>query len=58
VARSTTLIIVVGTTLIFGTFMKQTQYFLLGKPKQEHTPKDEFDRRMTHYEEIAHPNLD
>lgn len=35
-ARSTTLVIVMATTLIFGTFMKKTQSLLLGTVEEDH----------------------
>jgi Sodium/hydrogen exchanger family len=55
VARSTTLVIVMVTTLLFGTFMKQTQTWLLGaSPSEEHHA----DPDVSMYEEIVHPNAD
>lgn len=59
--RSTCLIVVMATTLVFGTFMKMTQGFLLGEPNKLDTTSASFlnlDQRKTHYENIAHPNLD
>lgn len=49
------------TTLIFGTFMKVFQEWLLGKPDQKPRTKsmiEKFDVRHSFYEEIKHPNLD
>ena len=64
--RSTCLIVVMATTLIFGTFMKMTQGCLLGEPEHKKHEGDSNDaekflglqRRGTHYENIQHPNLD
>lgn len=57
---STTLAIVMLTTLIFGTFMKVFQEWLLGKPdvKLRTSMIEKFDRKHSFYEEIKHPNLD
>jgi hypothetical protein len=51
-ARSTTLVIVMATTLFFGTFMKKTQSLLLGEQKES----DHHDFSGSVYEEIMHPN--
>lgn len=51
--------VVVFTTLIFGTFMKQAQYFLLGREEPRSTSTvAPHERLMSHYENIAHPNLE
>lgn len=58
--RSTCLIVVMATTLFFGTFMKMTQGILLGE-HESHDLDNTFlglEARKTHYENIAHPNLD
>ena len=57
-ARSTTLIVVLLTTLIFGTFMKAFQGCVLGTPDERETFADVHEGRATHYEEIMHPNFD
>ena len=60
VAKSTTLVIVMVTTLLFGTFMKVFQIWLLGPPptkKEQHeTQLDVLSRFHSIYEEIKHPN--
>ena len=63
-ATSTTLVIVMITTVFFGTFMKWAQGCLLGKPKDEaHVDMDELlnadasSKKSMHYETIQHPNL-
>jgi hypothetical protein len=58
VAKSTTLIIVMVTTLLFGTFMKAFQTWLLGPPpkKRTETQIDVLSRFHSIYEEIRHPN--
>lgn len=53
-ARSTTLVIVMATTLFFGTFMKKTQSLLLGEQKES----EHHDKEGSFYEEIVHPNND
>lgn len=57
-ARSTCLVVVFITTLVFGTFMKQAQYALLGRPEVAEHEGDAKDRAKSHYEEIAHPNFE
>jgi|APCry1669190327_1035288.scaffolds.fasta_scaffold98708_1 hypothetical protein len=68
---STTLLLVMLTTLIFGTFMKKVQNYLVPPTEEE---KEEYIEELreatfiaekainknrstsTHYEEIVHPN--
>lgn len=61
-AKSTTLIIVMATTLLFGTFMKAFQTWLLGgndhHNERTETQLDVLERVHSVYEEITHPNLD
>jgi hypothetical protein len=48
------------TTLIFGTFMKIFQEFMLGPPENKlaKSTAEKFERMHSVYEEIKHPNLD
>merc|ERR1711957_220160 len=69
---STTLIIVMITTILFGTFMKPVQKFLVTPTEEEANEYKEEDedgimvepavvemqRHMSHYEEVIHPNLE
>ena len=62
-AKSTTLIIVMSTTLLFGTFMKAFQTWLLGgggshQSNRTETQLELLDRAHSVYEEIQHPNMD
>lgn len=69
---STTLVIVMLTTILFGTFMKPVQKFLVAPTDEqanEYKVEDddgelvepaqlEMNRHMSHYEEVIHPNLE
>ena len=57
-AESTTLVIVMITTIFFGTFMKMAQGCLLGQAKEADHSESHLEGldRATHYENIEHPN--